>query len=186
MQVPVTGRAAALHHIPKRSIVIEIGVHKGDFSKRILTVARPETLYLVDPWKHFASEPYSRSHYGGDRVDQDVMDQRFEAVRERFKSEIASGQVEIRRDLSQSAAATFEDGTIDCVYIDGDHTYEGVVKDIEAYFPKLRSGGLMIGDDYNLSGWWGDGVCRAFHERLARGGCVIEFKIDEQLGLRKL
>lgn len=37
---------------------------------------------------------------------------------------------------------------IDFLYIDGDHSYEGVKKDIKMWFPKVKSGGLIGGDDY--------------------------------------
>lgn len=35
----------------------------------------------------------------------------------------------------------------DLIYLDGDHTEEGVRADIEAYSPLLRKGGYLIGDD---------------------------------------
>jgi len=34
------------------------------------------------------------------------------------------------------------------VYIDADHTFEGVRTDIEAYMPKLLPGGIMAFHDY--------------------------------------
>ena len=186
MKVPVTGRAASLHSMPRRSTIVEIGVHQGDFSNRILSIARPKTLFLVDPWKHFDSEVFSNSHYGGEKMNQEKMDARHDGVAKRFSREIKAGTVEIKRALSHEAAETFEDESIDCVYIDGDHTYEGVKRDIDSYFPKLKSGGLMFGDDYLLGQWWGDGVCRAFHERLAEGGCILHFMMDDQVCLKKL
>lgn len=186
MKLPVTGRAASIHNMPRNATIVEIGVHKGDFSEKILKVARPKKLFLVDPWQYFESEDYSRSHYGGSKIDQSVMDERYRGVARRFDDEIEAGCVEIVRAFSHDAAETLGDGQVDCVYIDGDHSYEGVKRDINAYFPKLRQGGLMIGDDYVLGRWWGDGVCRAFHERLAEGGCVLHFMIDDQICLRKL
>ena len=38
---------------------------------------------------------------------------------------------------------------LDFIYIDGNHSYEGVKTDIELYYPKLRKGGLLMGDDYH-------------------------------------
>ena len=38
---------------------------------------------------------------------------------------------------------------LDFVYIDGDHSYEQVKKDIENYFPKVRIGGILAGHDIN-------------------------------------
>ncbi|MDV7398787.1 class I SAM-dependent methyltransferase, partial [Arthrospira platensis SPKY1] len=34
------------------------------------------------------------------------------------------------------------------IFVDGDHSYEGVKKDIINYYPLLASGGLMIFHDY--------------------------------------
>ena len=41
-----------------------------------------------------------------------------------------------------------EDESIDTLFIDGDHTYEGVKKDIEAWMPKVKKGGTIIFHDY--------------------------------------
>ena len=48
---------------------------------------------------------------------------------------------------SNDAVNLFEDGSIDFLMIDGDHSYEAVKQDIENYLPKMRSGGLIVGDD---------------------------------------
>jgi predicted O-methyltransferase YrrM len=40
-----------------------------------------------------------------------------------------------------------EDSTLDFYFIDASHTYKNVVKDIEAWTPKLKPGGWMIGHD---------------------------------------
>lgn len=38
----------------------------------------------------------------------------------------------------------------DLVYIDGSHDEQSVSEDISSYWPLLRDGGYMIGDDYNM------------------------------------
>ena len=38
---------------------------------------------------------------------------------------------------------------LDFVYIDGNHSYEFVKKDIELYYAKMRSGGVLGGHDFN-------------------------------------
>jgi len=47
-------------------------------------------------------------------------------------------------------AKDFEDESIDFIFIDANHTYEFVKKDIAAYLPKMKKGGIMAGHDYNL------------------------------------
>jgi len=51
-------------------------------------------------------------------------------------------------DYSNNAVKDFEDKSLDFVYIDGNHTYEFVKQDILNYYPKLKIGGVMGGDDY--------------------------------------
>lgn len=45
-------------------------------------------------------------------------------------------------------AARYWSEPIDFLYIDADHSYEGVTADLEAWFPHVKSGGLFLGDDY--------------------------------------
>ena len=50
--------------------------------------------------------------------------------------------------ISWEVAHQFEDGYFDFVFIDADHAYESVRKDILAYLPKVRKGGILAGHDY--------------------------------------
>ena len=66
------------------------------------------------------------------------------------------------KSISWDAASKFEDNSIDFVFIDADHTYESVVKDINSWLPKIKKGGMISGHDYFTS----DGVKRAVVELL--------------------
>ncbi|MDG2335355.1 MAG: hypothetical protein P8Q97_14115 [Myxococcota bacterium] len=44
-------RGVMLDRLPKAGVVAEIGVDRGDFSKRILAATEPEVLHLVDVWE---------------------------------------------------------------------------------------------------------------------------------------
>lgn len=51
------------------------------------------------------------------------------------------------RMTSLEAAKTYEDDSIDFIMIDGEHSYEAVKADIQAWLPKMKNGGVMTGDD---------------------------------------
>lgn len=48
-------------------------------------------------------------------------------------------------------AAKYWSAPIDFLYVDADHSYKGVSADLDAWFPHVRKGGLIIGDDYGSS-----------------------------------
>lgn len=54
--------------------------------------------------------------------------------------------------MSWDAAITFEDNSLDLVFIDADHSYESVKRDIIAYTPKLKSTGKLTGHDIDYPG----------------------------------
>jgi hypothetical protein len=51
---------------------------------------------------------------------------------------------------SQRAALFFPDYTFDLVFIDANHSYNSVCGDIEAWWPKLKIGGIMCGHDMDM------------------------------------
>jgi predicted O-methyltransferase YrrM len=73
----------------------------------------------------------------------------------------------------------FENESLDFVFIDGDHSYKGVKKDLAGWFPKIKKGGIMAGHDYNELSC---GVRQAvdefftFSAQSYIGGCWIFYK----------
>lgn len=53
---------------------------------------------------------------------------------------------------SDETYINFEDNSIDFVFIDADHHYQSVKKDIELWYPKVRTGGIISGHDYAYGG----------------------------------
>ncbi len=53
----------------------------------------------------------------------------------------------MHKGSSVDMADKFEDASLDYVYIDADHRYEGVLADITAWYPKVKSGGFICGHD---------------------------------------
>jgi hypothetical protein len=60
-----------------------------------------------------------------------------------------NGRGRIIRDYTYNAVNQFADGELDFVFIDADHSYEAVQKDIADWTPKVRAGGVVFGHDIN-------------------------------------
>ena len=87
----------------------------------------------------------------------------YEEALENLKSLIDLKVVNLIKGHSQEVVNMYEDGTIDFCFIDGSHEYEDVKADILAYLPKVKSGGILSGHDYDRI--W-SGVIKAVDEIL--------------------
>jgi hypothetical protein len=167
-------RRRLLSRLPRDAECAEIGTWRGDFAQAILRSRRPRILHLIDPWQYRDEDEYKGAMFGGRTQEgQRDMDAIYQSVLDRFHPRIERGQVDVRRSRSVEAASAFADDALDWVYIDGDHTYEAVKADLEAYYRTVKPGGYLAGDDYGLAGWWGDGVTRAVDEFAANAQLTI-------------
>jgi predicted O-methyltransferase YrrM len=141
--------------------IVEIGVAYGYHADFICTTL-PEVTYVgVDPYK----ANYDLNDIFCDDVkklfkendSQRAMDRLFATVSDNLKA--FNSRATIKRGLSWEIADQIDDGSVDLVYIDGDHTYEAVLKDLNAWVPKIKKGGIVCGDDI---GW--PGVKKAVDE----------------------
>jgi hypothetical protein len=163
-------RRRLLSHFRKHGVGAEVGVWKGDFSAQILKQSKPQLLYLIDPWFHRDDPAYERAWYGGSVAGQDEMDAIYRSVLRRFEEQRRRGEVVVLRKSSAEAVASLAGQRLDWVYIDGDHTYEAVKADLEAFRRVVAPGGTIAGDDYGIEGWWSNGVTRAVDELAASLG----------------
>ncbi|MHA1987706.1 MAG: class I SAM-dependent methyltransferase [Promethearchaeota archaeon] len=127
----VLNRDILLKNLPKEGVIAELGVDKGDFSNKILSLTQPKKLYLIDIWD---SERYS--------MDKMVY------VKKRFQKEIDTGKVIIIRGTSEKELLKFENEYFDWVYIDTAHTYEQTVRELDLCREKVKDGGIIAGHDY--------------------------------------
>lgn len=155
-------RDVVVDRIKDGSVGVEVGVWKGDFAARALRRSKPAKISLVDPWFAFEQQDDVKGWHGN--AAQAEMDAIHDKVLRRFAAPISLGKVEVLRMGSLEAVDRFEDGSLDWIYIDADHRYEGCRDDLAAWLPKLKVGGLLCGDDYGRTGWWDDGVTKAVAE----------------------
>ena len=150
------GRFACIKTIRKGGNGVEVGTWRGDFSQSLLQMLKPARLSLIDPWPvddpKTSKKLLPRDHNGdlqGLNTDEapaeSLMNEVYRSVKRRFEH---LEEVYILRATSEEASLTFEDRSLDWVYIDGSHYYEDVALDLNLWQKKLRTGGVLFGDDY--------------------------------------
>ena len=137
-------REGILKNIPqiKNGICAEIGVLEGYYSKKILE-QNPKTLYLVDVWMPL--ENY-----------EDITNNiNYPDAFAKIKNLSASypNKCVIIKDTSIQTSKRFKNNFFDFIYIDANHCYEEIKKDVLAWFPKVKSGGVLSGHDYLKFKW---------------------------------
>lgn len=142
--IPILINAMGLH-----GDGVEVGTQCGLYAQTILGGTYLEKIFLVDCWDRARTPPENDS---GISVEEN---REVEAkVRLRFEPHIAAGRVSIEKGFSVDVASRFPDKSVDFIYLDADHSEESVYRDLVAWYPKLRSGGLLSGHDYiNNTPW---------------------------------
>lgn len=126
-------RPAMKELLGKKDLVgAEVGVYKGHNAKLMLDNLDIKKLYLIDDW--------SKGSKRGAGIET--------VCRERLKD--YSNKVVWLIGKSGKMARKIQDGELDFVYIDGDHKTPGITVDINAYYPKVKKGGLVSGHDYQV------------------------------------
>ena len=114
----------------------EIGVLKGKFTEKYCQAGLK--MYAVDPWMSYEGS-------GRTQQVQKTQDDGYEETKERL---IKYPDCTLIRKISMDAIADFKDGSLDFVYIDGNHAFRYVAEDIYEWSKKVRSGGIVAGHDY--------------------------------------
>lgn len=120
--------------------IADVGCWTG-LSSTVLALAtgeRPAFIYSID-W--FQGSPYTNLEFAGSCFD---IKRIFEKNIKQFDF---SNKINPMNLTSLEAVNSFADNALDVVFIDADHRYEEVVKDIKFWLPKVRPGGLLMGHD---------------------------------------
>lgn len=120
----------------------ELGVKNGQFTEHMLRSFKSLRMVAVDLWAPLP--PLEKVGY------EDYWTWDFEAIRAEFKerTEPYADRLTVLRMDTADAAAEFEDRMFDFVFVDAEHTYDGVRDDIRAWWPKVKPGGALCGHDY--------------------------------------
>lgn len=136
-------REEILDIVPKNSKCVEIGVFAGDFSKLIFEKTNPLELYLIDLFEGFAVS----GDKNGENMREISLDNSFLQLKKYFNEQ---PHVHVIKGMGDVFLKTLPDNYLDFVYIDGDHSYEGVKRDLEITKQKVKKGGIIAGHDYCL------------------------------------
>lgn len=129
-----------VNSIYPNGVGVEIGVLRGDYSKMILEEWKNGKLYLVDTWRHISE--YVDMNGRDDQYHYDCMVETAKNIKQ------YQNRAHMIRMGSVDASKLFPDEYFDFIYIDADHSYEAVKKDLEVWWPKIKRGGVFSGDDF--------------------------------------
>lgn len=174
--IPLTDRTnfayIAEHKFKKLNRAMEVGAYMGNFAAHNLRQWTGK-YYMCDTWDIVREDdkrediekerPHDKNGHNG--LDHTLKVTSF-----------AKERVHPIKGFSTAVAAKFPDEYFDWIYIDAMHDYKNVADDLRAWFPKLRKGGLLSGDDF----WNSD---QAFIDYEQNNHAVLN---DEELELIKL
>ena len=136
----------------KALVGLEIGTFEGENAKHILKDLNIKKLYLIDPWASY--QEYKSYSFGSGQKEN--LSKAYKKTLKRIKK--YRDKVVLLKKFSSDALEDIKE-YLDFVYIDGNHNYEFVKKDMEDYYKKLGREGILAGHDISKAG-----VTRAFCE----------------------
>ena len=127
----------------------EVGCKDGVTTSYLLKTCSELHLFAVDLWE-FRPEILSDSAF------EILKNYNFEKIKNDFIKSITPfrDRVTMLQGISWEAAKWVDDNSLDFVFIDADHAYESVVRDIRAWTPKLKPQGILSGHDLLYIGVW--------------------------------
>ena len=154
--------------------IVEVGCWQGRSAMFMLELIKNHSegdrfvnVDLIDVWGKFENgyvHDFIRDH-GGNIVDKIVNNLR--------SAELLLPQVNIIQKSTFKAVKMYDDNSLDFVYLDNDHSYEHLVKELDVWYPKIKSGGMLGGDDYVNETF--TGVKKAVDEFAIKHGLEITF-----------
>jgi hypothetical protein len=120
----------------------------------VLLKANPECeLLLVDPWHTYSDNPQNKTKEKHEFAHNEML-----------RKTRDYSNVTIMQDYSMNAVRVIKPESLDFCYIDGNHSFDFVIQDLIEWSKRVRSGGIVSGDDYyqlDQKRWVGGGVVEA-------------------------
>lgn len=122
-----------------KNIGVELGSFKGQFANTILNNWNGKLL-MVDVWRELPHEEYDDASNHREHIDA------YTQAMDNIKG--YEDRAYMLRMKGEHACDFISDQSLDFVYIDANHTYKCVKEDINLWYPKVKSGGIVMGHDY--------------------------------------
>ena len=151
----INTREDFLKSYPKKLKMAEIGVFKGDFSKKIFEICEPSELFLIDIFDGIMGS----GDKNGQNMEYINLGEHYRLLKEHFSN---NSEVKLMKGLSSDSMKSIPDNYLDFIYIDADHEYDSEKKDLEISFEKVLSNGYISGHDYEINRF--PGVVKAVSE----------------------
>jgi len=124
--------------------ILEIGVFQGDFLEYIEQNIKYDTIEGVDL---FYGEVGSGDENGNNMIKCDMSTQ-FILLNSKYED---NKNVNLYKSHSNTYLAQQPNDKYNVIYIDADHSYDAVKRDIELAYEKIKNGGYIMGHDYELN-----------------------------------
>lgn len=135
----------------------ELGVRRGEFTRAVANSNSNIRIYAVDIWQNHESLNENHNHKDN-----------YEAYLLNIKE--VQNQITTLKGLTTDMHCKVPDNSLDWIFIDATHTYEGLKHDLLSWLPKVKDTGIITGHDY----------CEEFDN----GG--LKRAIDEFVGIDKV
>ena len=124
---------------------LEIGVFKGVFLNFLNTKCNNiKNIYAVDLFEGVVCS----ANEDGNNMEYYELDKSYSELYEKYKNQ---KKVILIKGNSNNFLDTKDDNVFDIIYIDGDHSYESVKRDIINSYNKVVNGGYIMGHDYCIN-----------------------------------
>jgi hypothetical protein len=157
--------------LPKRLKIAELGVFDGSFSALLIKICDPQYIYLVDVFEGVTCS--------GDKDGNNIrwlnIEEQFHIISEYY---LTNPNVKVVKSTSEKFLLGLPDGFLDAIYIDADHAYPSVLKDLELSLIKVRKGGFIMGHDFTAK--LHPGVVQAVEEFCVNRGKRISFLTQDR------
>jgi hypothetical protein len=168
-------RDAIVDLLPKRKVIVEVGVALGFFSGHALRICNPRRFIAIDTFRlHELPELWGRkpAEYFGELTHGDW-------YRATFAAEVTAGRLVVMEGDSAAMLEQLDDESVDVFYVDAEHSYEAVKHELAIIARKIRPDGYIIMDDYILVEYLNSsnlvGVMYATHEFMIERNWAMQY-----------